>query len=402
VQGWLSPHRISPKTREALLSLLDSRETQAAMESLQDLGLSEDFPVHATLISLLSHLEMGEAEAAEHWCAIALRREELTWRLGRDPGTRVAAMDYFLNEQKLLSRPTVVDESALDRAAGTAEADGLTGLASGRTYFSSVKKEIRRAGRRIQEFCIALLDLDDFGRVNRERGRGAGDGVLRDVSGLIRARLRDMDLAGRLGGGHFGLLLPLTRRTGAQVAVERIRVAVKEAFLRGGAYGPPIAVTISAGIAMFPDDGEDAIDLLEKGAQALALAMERGGNQVILHPSERRNSLRVRPLGMPIKMWVGGSGLASLEPLRIRDISGSGALLEGPLPLEEGEEVLLRLPGELPGEGILLEARVVRRGLLPSEAGGTLRTAVQLRVKPPVDPAGLELFLEELRRRGVE
>src|SRR5213594_4018818 len=128
LQGWLSPQRISPRQREALLSLLDSPEPTSAREQARELGLSAEFPVHATLIALLSHLEMTEEEATGHWHGIFLRREELTWRLGRDPGTRVAALDYLVNEERLISCPKIVDESALEQAERVAEADGLTGL----------------------------------------------------------------------------------------------------------------------------------------------------------------------------------------------------------------------------------------------------------------------------------
>jgi diguanylate cyclase (GGDEF)-like protein len=402
LQGWLSPHRISPRQREALFSLLDSPEPSSAAAKARDLGLAEQFPVHATLIAFLCHLEMTEDEAAVHWRAIALRREELTWRLGRDPGTRVAAMDYLMNEERLLTRPKIVDESAMDMAESAAEADGLTGLPSERTFRRAIRGEIRRASRKVQEFTLAVVDLDGFQRVNRSHGRAAGDGVLREVAMLIQARLRDMDLAGRLGGAHFALLLPLTRRSGAHVAVERIRVAVQDAFLRAGPAGPAIALTLSGGLAVYPDDGETAQGLLERAVEALLGARSQGGNRVMLHHREQRRSLRLRPMGAPVKFIAQRRGSDAADLVRIRDISRSGALLECPTPLARGEDLLLRMASGSPKMDLPLEARVIRGEALDRTEGSLFRAGVRFFDSSPATEASLDRFLELLRRQGVE
>ncbi len=402
MQGWLSPHRISPRQREALFSLLDSPEPSTAAARARDFGLADQFPVHATLISFLSHLEMKEDEAAGHWHAIALRREELTWRLGRDPGTRVAAMDYLMNEQRLLSRPKFVDESAMEIAESAADADGLTGLPNERTLRKAIRSEIRRASRRVQEFTLAVLDLDGFQRVNRSHGRAAGDGVLREVAMLIQARLRDMDLAGRLGGGHFALLLPLTRRPGAHVAVERIRIAVRDAYLRAGPAGPVIALTLSGGLAAYPDDGDTAQCLLERAVQALSGARSQGGNQVMLHHQEKRRCLRLRPMGAPVKSLAQRRGSDAAGWVRVRDISRSGALLEGPTALARGEDLLLRMTSDSLKMELSLEARVIRAEAAPKAEGSIYRTGVRFFTPSPATEASLEKFLELIRRQGVE
>jgi len=402
LQGWLSPQRISPRQREALISLLDAPEPSTAATAARDLGLSDHFPVHATLIAFLCHLEMTEHEAAGHWRAIALRREELTWRLGRDPGTRVAAMDYLMNDQQMLSRPKIVDESAMEIAQSAADADGLTGLPHERTFLRALRSEIRRSSRRVQEFTLAVLDLDGFQRVNRSHGRAGGDAVLRDVALLIQARLRDMDLAGRLGGAHFALLLPLTRRTGAHVAVERIRVAVRDAFLRAGASGPAIALTLSGGLATYPQDGDTAQVLLDRAVRALSAARSRGGNQVTLHHREQRQCLRVRPMGAPIKFLAQRRGSDAADWVRVRDISRSGALLEGPMALALGEDLVLRMTGDASRLDATVEARVIRGEAAPASEGSAFRAGVRFLNPSPVVEKSLDEFLDLLRRQGVE
>jgi diguanylate cyclase (GGDEF)-like protein len=402
LQGWLSPHRISPRQREALFSLLDSAEPSSAAAGARDLGLAEHFPVHAALIAILSHLEMAEDEAAGHWRAIALRREELTWRLGRDPGTRVAALDYLVNEKRLLSRPKIVDESAMEIAESAATADGLTGLPNEKTFRKALRSEIRRSSRRVQEFTLAVLDLEGFQRVNRNYGRAAGDAVLREVAILIQTRLRDMDLAGRLGGAHFALLLPLTRRSGAHVGVERIRVAVRDAFLRAGPAGPAIALTLSGGLAAYPDDGDTAQCLLECALRALSGARSQGGNQVVIHHREQRRCLRVRPMGAPVKWLARHRGSDGETWVQVRDISRSGALLEGPNVFAQGEELLLKMAVDSSRTNTPLEARVVRGEAVPARGTGNFRAGVRFFNPSPAAEASLEKLLERLRRQGVE
>ena len=394
--GWFHPQRISPTQIEALQSLL---ETSGTSPDLTGLHLPDDFPVHSALISLLCDLRMGEEEARSHWQAIALHREELTWRLGRDPGIRVAALDHFVNRECLLNSPKVVDESSFDRAARSAEADGLTGLPEVRSFMAAARAETRRAHRRSQQFVVALLDLDDFTAVNRASGRRAGDVLLRETALLIRGRLRDMDFAARLPGGHFALLLPLTRRLGGYVAVDRIRAALAESYLLPG-LGSGASVTLSAGLAAYPEDGEDAMGLLDQASSAVRSARESGGNRVVMRTPERRNEVRYRPMGRAGGVGADFSYGRRTGQARIRDLSVTGALLEGLGPAPTGEVLELRFEGAA-GERLLLEAQVVW-GDAPADDAGWQRSAVRFLPRSGECRAALERWVESLRRQGVE
>jgi len=363
------------------------------------MGLPEQFPIHAALIALLSHLEMTEEEAAEHWNALRSRQADLMDRLGRDPGIRVAALDYFTSERRLLSRPKIVDESAMEIAETSAEADGLTGLPNRRTFEAGLRTEIRRAGRRLQQFALALLDLEGFQRVNARYGRATGDGALRETAALIRARLRDMDLAGRLEGAHFGLLMPLTLRSGARVAVDRIRAAVHDAFLRPGLSHPVLGLTLAGGLAAYPDDADTASGLLGCAAESLAAARAQGGNRIVVHHREQRGALRLRPGGSPLKLLVQRPGSDAMHSVRVRDISRSGALLEGREVFAEGERILLHLPGRSPAEPSLsLEATVVRG----KQGQDRPCAGIRFSSHPSGGQSALDRFLESIRIQGLE
>jgi diguanylate cyclase (GGDEF)-like protein len=396
LQGWFHPQRISPTQIEALQSLLDA---PGAFPDPAELRLPDEFPVHSALISLLCNLRMGEEEARSHWQAIGLHREELTWRLGRDPGVRVAALDHFVNREPLLLSPKVIEESSFERTARTAEADGMTGLLGERAFLAAVRAEARRAQRRAQEFAVALLDVDDFAALNGSRGRRVGDALLRELANLIRGRLRDMDLAARLQGGHFALLLPLTRRMGGFVAVDRIRAAVSESYLLPGLVGPAMSVTLSAGLAAFPEDGDSAARLFDQALLAVGRARESGGNRVVMRTPERRDQVRYRPMGLAGGVAADFAHGQRAGQVRIRDLSAAGALLEGLGPTRPGEVLELRLEGAV-GERLLLEAQVVWE----EAADETVwrRSAVRFLPRSGECRAALERWVDSLRRQGVE
>jgi diguanylate cyclase (GGDEF)-like protein len=381
---------------------LDTAASSSARGGATALGFSASFPVHATLIALLTHLEMEEEEAALHWRALSLHREELTWRLGRDPGTRVAAFDYFVNRERFLAQPQIVDESVLDRAEQVAESDGVTGLPHARTLMRAVRAEIRRAGRKVQEFCVVVMALDGFGRIHRAHGRATGDAILRKMAEVLHARLRDMDLAGRLGGSHFGLLLPMTRRSGGYVAAERIRESLEDSSLRIDSTPSAVRLTLSAGLAAYPADATAPADLLERASDALAIALQRGGNQVVVHPRERREYVRLRPMGAPMRMPLLRREGRPPERVRIRDLSMTGALLEAASILDTGERIWLGLAPAGEQETSALEGEIVRRPIPRGSDGGSCFAAVRFLAGPPETRKALEGLLETVRRRGVE
>ena len=397
MQGWFHPHRISPTQIEALQTLIDSPGPSLTVDELQ---LPKGFPVHSALISLVCNLRMAEEEARSHWQAIALHREELSWRLGRDPGVRVAALDHFVNRERLLSSPKMVDEGSFERAARSAEADGVTGLLGDRAYLAALRSEARRAQRNTQEFVIALLDLDDFAGVNSLGGRQMGDAVLRETAMVIRGRLRDMDLAARLEGGHFALLLPLTRRMGGYVAVDRIRAAVSEGFLLPG-LAPGLSVSLSAGLAAFPEDGDTALRLLDQARAAVRCAEESGGDRVIMRTPERRSQARYRPMGAAGGVCADFSLGGRSGQVRVREFSAAGALLEGVGPAYPGDLLELRLESTA-GETLLLEAQVVREGSPPAPGEAVTRSAVRFLPRSGECSAALERWAGSLRLQGVE
>ena len=401
----MPPQTLSARVREELLTLINSPLTSSDTSSprLEEIARREGITVHAELLKLIAHLGLSEEEARNIWRNLGDHRADLARRLGRDVGLRVAALDYLFNCERCLEQPKIVEEALLDRTQDSIVTDPLTGLFSFGHFQFLLRCEVRRAERRCLEFSVALLDLDDFSGVNERGGRQLGDGALREVARLLQARLREIDFAARCPGPRFALLLPRTRRIGAFVAVDRIRAAVRERFLRGPLQGRRLALTLSGGIAEFPSDAETGARLLELAGESLARAKIRGNNTVVVHHAEKRGGVRFRSAGRSLRVRAfRGEGRPALV-LEARELSETGARFGSAGALEAGEEVELRFLSLGPGPDLSLAARVAR--LQPTAVGtgpALYEVGMQFLLDRPDRRDALQAFLAGLRRQGIE
>jgi diguanylate cyclase (GGDEF)-like protein len=168
--------------------------------------------------------------------------------------------------------------------------DFLTGLKTRGYFEQQLDLELARAERRGTPVAILMIDIDHFKRLNDTYGHQAGDIVLRDVAAMLTRDLREIDTAARYGGEEFILLLPETNLQGAMLVAHRLRHAIEHAnFLTGAraqpgveSGGEPEHITISIGVALFPEEAMFKRDLLEAADAALYDAKTRGRNRVVL------------------------------------------------------------------------------------------------------------------------
>jgi diguanylate cyclase (GGDEF)-like protein len=153
--------------------------------------------------------------------------------------------------------------------------DGLTGLWNYRYFTMSVTKEIERASRFGRPLALLMLDLDHFKDVNDSFGHQRGDAVLVELAGRIRAEARDVDTVARYGGEEIVVVLPETDEAGARQAAERFCSAVRRKPF-GDSGLPPVRLTISAGVAVYPMHGSTASALLAMADAALYEAKHAG------------------------------------------------------------------------------------------------------------------------------
>ncbi|MGW3615370.1 GGDEF domain-containing protein, partial [Micromonospora sp. NPDC005163] len=154
--------------------------------------------------------------------------------------------------------------------------DPLTGLWNYRYLRESIRREVERASRFSRMLSVLALDLDRFKDVNDTYGHAAGDTVLAEFARRVRGEIREVDLAFRQGGEEFVLLLPETDARGAAIVAERLGAAVRETPVAVEAYAGPVVVTVSVGIAVYPDHGSTGREVLEAADDALYAAKAAG------------------------------------------------------------------------------------------------------------------------------
>jgi diguanylate cyclase (GGDEF)-like protein len=164
--------------------------------------------------------------------------------------------------------------------------DPLTGLLNRRYLDETMAREIAQAERGARPVSFVLIDLDHFKRLNDTRGHGVGDAVLQAVGELLAASIRAGDLACRYGGEEFLLVLPGTSAQAALQRTDELRRAL--AGLRLAAKGRPVRVTLSAGVATYPDHGATREELIRKADAALYSAKASGRDCVRLADAEAR------------------------------------------------------------------------------------------------------------------
>lgn len=160
--------------------------------------------------------------------------------------------------------------------------DRLTGLFNYDFLQAQVRYEIDRVRRYGGSCSILVLDLDHFKRFNDTHGHQAGNLLLRAMADSVRVEKRDSDFAARFGGEEFVVLVPGDATDAVRLA-ERLRLAVSQLELpQLGAEG---RVTVSIGVASFPQQASNAAELFERADQALYVAKGSGRNRTIVYPN---------------------------------------------------------------------------------------------------------------------
>ena len=356
--------------RQSLLKLLESdppheERLLAALERHQRAGT----PVYACLLSILTHLSFSEAEAYRHWRRIQAHRDRLKGALRRDVGLRVALLDYFVNVNQELHNPKVIEIAIYERTERSAVTDGLTGLFNHAYFIMALKREVLRARRHDLKLSLAMFDLDDFKKINDTRGHLEGDHTLMKTAAVVKESLREIDTAARYGGEEFAILLPETSRAGAHVVADRIRRHMEERFRRRGSP----RVTLSGGVATYPEDATNAEDLLRRADEGLYRSKADGKNRITMVGAERRRHLRV-PVSHPLLLRARSTRRAA----RAENVSAGGVLvsLREPVPVGSNVTLVIRPVGAAP---MALRGVVVRVEKAGQDRGRRYEIGVRLR-----------------------
>lgn len=232
------------------------------LELLADTLESLDLPARGqflrSFLRAITHLDLREAQCVQVWEDTLTRRRELIDQAGRQVSLKTALMDV-LTGSGFLRVPIIIEYEDLKKLELNAVTDPLTGLYNRRLFGESFEKELNRARRYGQPLGLVILDLHRFKEVNDKHGHPRGDEVLRAAAATLRKALRTSDSAFRIGGDEFALLLPQTDSTQALALSRRVETVFAEMIQP---LQLAIGVSMDHGVAVFPQDAEQADQLI--------------------------------------------------------------------------------------------------------------------------------------------
>ena len=157
--------------------------------------------------------------------------------------------------------------------------DPLTGLFNRRYFEEALEREVRRAIRYNLPVSLLIADIDHFKMYNDAQGHHEGDNVLREVTARLTENTRQVDVVARFGGEEFVVILPMTTKTHARLVAEKLRRSVEETKIPGEEVLPGGRLTISLGLAAYPEDTSHPTGLIQAADAALYTAKRKGRNR---------------------------------------------------------------------------------------------------------------------------
>lgn len=228
------------------------------VDTLESLDLSTRGQFLQRFLRAMTHLDLREAQCVQIWDEMLTRRRELTDTTGRQISFKTALMEVLTNSG-LLHVPILIEYEDLKKLELNAVTDPLTGLYNRRLFSESFEKELNRARRYGHPLSLVILDLHRFKEVNDKHGHPRGDDVLRATAATLKKALRTSDSAFRIGGDEFSLLLPQTDSAQAVALSHRVESVFADMIQP---LQLAISVTMDHGVAVFPQDAEQADQLI--------------------------------------------------------------------------------------------------------------------------------------------
>ncbi len=280
---------------EALFKVLYGPELEAGGLDGRVRELEERYgdEVYAELIHLLSHLRFPAVEAKECWRQILAHQSLMARGVGAPVDLRVALVSYFVEVNRQLRNPKVIELKLFEQTQASAYRDELTSLCNYRAFREHLVREIQRSERYNSPLSLVMVDLDDFKSYNDRLGHEAGNRALVSVARLLSESLRRIDVPARYGGEEFALILPSTTKTGAQLVADRTREKIADFDFADADGMKGARLTVSMGVATCPADAREAPELVRRADSAMYGAKAGGKNQVHLYGQNRRSRQRV-------------------------------------------------------------------------------------------------------------
>ena len=246
------------------------------IKQLEVIRCESDDHFYVDLFRVLVNYDFNTTEANYHWQNIMEHTKKMCIELGRHVSFRSALLDYFISQNKILKNPMIIEISIFDEVLKSSLQDELTLLFNRRYFDLAIVREIKRAKRYRSPVALLLFDVDDFKLYNDTHGHSRGDEILRTIGAFLRNTCRDEDIPCRFGGEEFTVVLPETTCEKALHVTSRF---MKELEKIPDSLG---RVTVSAGLSYYPENADNAGDLLISADRAMYQAKMEGKNKIII------------------------------------------------------------------------------------------------------------------------
>jgi diguanylate cyclase (GGDEF)-like protein len=232
------------------------------LELLTDTLETLDVPARGQFLQrylrAVTHLDLRENVCLQLWEEMLTRRRQLSESLKRTVSLKTALMDV-LSTAGLLRVPVLIEYDELKKLQLNAVTDSLTGLYNRRIFNESFDRELNRAKRYSLPLGLVTMDMHRFKEVNDKHGHPRGDEVLRVAAATLKKALRTSDLAFRIGGDEFALILPQTDAAQGLALSRRVETVFEESLK---ALQLTVTVGMDHGVANYPQDADNSEDLI--------------------------------------------------------------------------------------------------------------------------------------------
>lgn len=326
------------------------------IEELDQLAKTNGAGVYSILLKVIAQIDFGVEESKAHWHQVVERRKDMARRLQKPVNFTAAACDYFETLNASIPAPKTIEMHCDEENPQITIFDDLTKLFNRGYLEIALAAELNRSEANGLDFSVIFFDIDHFQDLNDQHGPQTGDSVLRILGEAILSYKRAEDVAGRYGGQEILMILPDTTKERALGIAESIRERVMNLSITH--KKKPLQLTLSGGVASFPEAASNIKGIMHGARTALFQAKNGGRNQVVSFSGGTRNFIRVNFTNDI--MVAENNDSTEMSIAKGKNMSPSGILFTSEKPYPVDSYIQMRIPVNSPRVPVLLRGRVVR------------------------------------------
>jgi diguanylate cyclase (GGDEF)-like protein len=329
---------------ESKMETIKSLVQQYWLEAVDDKKFLDNFNTlvelkgdmaYSAIFKLLADMNIPPSDAKVHWGQFLKHRDMLLAQVQTSINLVAILCDY-LTQQEFMFTPKLTDLSSFEDTIQKSTHDELTHLLNRSFFQENLDHQLAQAKRNESSLSLLFIDIDDFKEINDEFGHQAGDTVLCSVAKLLDEEIRQSDFAIRYGGEEFVVVMPETGTVDALILSERIRRSIEE---HKYVYKKSkLRLTVSGGVASYPNDANDKEDLIYYADSALYRSKGAGKNCISVFKEDKRRFLRIKLEG-PVRVRQMDFNRKEEFSGICKDIGIGGILFENNCSLDLGTEL---------------------------------------------------------------